>query len=65
MQVLPALGLFLLDCRDRANCMDGLIEAMVGSRNRLIRAFAGDGPEGGDGGRQGLLRNVLDAVTAT
>ena len=65
MCVLPALGLFLLYCRDRANCMDRLIEVVFLPRNRLIRAFAGGGPRGGDGCVRGSLRNVRDAVTAT
>ncbi len=44
---MPALSLCLLYCRDRANCMDGLIETVFLPRNRLIRAFADGGPGGG------------------
>lgn len=38
MRVMPALGPFpfhLPDCRDRANCMDGLIETLFSPRSRL------------------------------
>ena len=62
---MPALSLFLLYCRDRANCMDGLIETVFLPRNRLIRAFADGGPGVGGDRSQGSLRNVPDVVTAT
>lgn len=41
---MPALGLFLLDCRDRANCMDGLIETVFFAAEPLDTGVCGRWP---------------------